>query len=72
MISKKKASVLLKALGRLFHRFEIYQIAAQCVDSEGNVLAIKINKDQGSLSKVGHVEKAEAPIIIQPGSSTIQ
>lgn len=67
MISEKKGAELTKEVVDLFRKYGIFYAAIHCVDSEGDVLSLKIAKETGKLEKVGKVADAsEAARIVKP------
>lgn len=67
MINKRKGAELTKEVMNLFRKYGIFYAAIHCVDSEGDVLSLKINKKIGQLEKVGKVADAfEAVRIVKP------
>lgn len=64
MIEKKSGETLINEAKALFERYGIKMFAGQLVDSEGDVLALRIKHSGGTLTKVGKV--ATSPLIVRP------
>lgn len=66
MIRKEKGTELTKEVMNLLRRYEIFYAAVNFVDSEGDILSLKIAKETGKLEKVGKVgDISEAAKIVK-------